>query len=147
MEVSGGCMCGKIRYAALIENDEAYLCHCRMCQRASGNISLAMKNVKRANVTWDREPDYYTSSPIARRGFCSTCGSSLTFEFSDGQSETIDMIVGTFDDPSRFRPAHHFGVESMHRAWINTEGLPEYRADEYKPVVDRWMEACGKLPD
>jgi hypothetical protein len=140
-------MCGKIRYAALIENDEAYLCHCRMCQRASGNISLAMKNVKRANVTWDREPDYYTSSPIARRGFCSTCGSSLTFEFSDGQSETIDMIVGTFDDPSRFRPAHHFGVESMHRAWINTEGLPEYRADEYKPVVDRWMEACGKLPD
>ena len=47
-EVTGGCMCGRIRYWATIENDDAYLCHCRMCQRASGNISLAMKNVKKA---------------------------------------------------------------------------------------------------
>lgn len=41
----GGCMCGRVRYAAQIDNDDAYLCHCRMCQRASGNVSLAMKNV------------------------------------------------------------------------------------------------------
>ena len=143
--MTGGCMCGRIRYTALTENEDAYLCHCRMCQRASGNISLAMKNVKKANVAWEREPDYYQSSPIARRGFCSTCGTSLTFEFPD--SENMDLIVGTFDDPSALRPVHHFGVESMHRAWLNTEGLPEYRVDEYKPVVDRWMNAVGKLPD
>jgi hypothetical protein len=147
LEATGGCMCGKVRYTAAIEDDEAYLCHCRMCQRASGNISLAMKNVKVANVSWKREPDYYTSSPIARRGFCSSCGTSLTFEFSDGKSEDMDLIVGTFDDPSRFRPKHHFGVESMQRAWLNTEGLPEYRVDEHRALVDRWMEACGKLPD
>jgi hypothetical protein len=143
--VTGGCMCGRIRYSARIENDEAYLCHCRMCQRSSGNVSLAMKNVKKAGIAWEREPDYYVSSPIARRGFCSACGTSLTFEFPD--SENLDLIVGTFDDPSRFRPVHHFGVESMHRAWLNTEGLREYRVDEYKPVVDRWMKAIGKLPD
>ena len=146
-EVAGGCMCGKIRYTAEIESDDAYLCHCRMCQRASGNVSLAMKNVKRAGVRWEREPDYYTSSPIARRGFCSSCGTSLTFEFSDGESENIDLIVGTFDDPSRFRPKHHFGAESIHRAWLNTEGLPEIRTEEHKRLVDRWIKACGKLPD
>jgi hypothetical protein len=144
-KATGGCMCGKVRYTAAIENDEAYLCHCRMCQRASGNISLAMKNVKKAGVSWEREPDYYQSSPIARRGFCASCGTSLTFEFPD--SENMDLIVGSFDDPSRFRPKHHFGAESMHRAWLNTEGLPEYRVDEYQPVVDRWMKAIGKLPD
>lgn len=146
-EMKGGCMCGKIRYAAEVENDDAYLCHCRMCQRSSGNVSLAMKNVKRANVRWEREPDYYTSSPIARRGFCSSCGTSLTFEFSDGQSENMDLIVGTFDDPSRFTPRHHFGVENMQRAWINTEGLPEMRTEEHKGLVDRWMKTVGKLPD
>ncbi len=146
MDVTGGCACGRVRYSARVESDEAYLCHCRMCQRASGNVSLAMKNVRAADVRWEREPDYFQSSPIARRGFCSACGTSLTFEYLEG-TDKMDLIVGTFDDPSRFRPKHHFGVESMHRAWLNTEGLPEYRVDEYKPVVDRWMNAVGKLPD
>ena len=145
--VTGGCMCGKIRYSVEIEDDDAYLCHCRMCQRASGNVSLAMKSVKKAGVRWEREPDYYVSSPIARRGFCSTCGTSLTFEFSDEESENMDLIVGTFDDPSRFRPLHHFGAESIHRAWLNTEGLPEIRTEQHQRLVDRWMRACGKLPD
>ena len=144
-DVGGGCMCGRVRYSATIEDDDAYLCHCRMCQRASGNVSLAMKNVKKAAIRWEREPEYYRSSPIARRGFCSKCGTSLTFEFPD--SDQLDVIVGSFDDPSRFRPRHHFGVENMHRAWLNTEGLPEYRSDEYQPLVDRWMKTVGKLPD
>jgi hypothetical protein len=143
--MQGGCMCGRIRFSAEVEDDEAYLCHCRMCQRASGNVSLAMKNALKTSVTWEREPDYYVSSPIARRGFCSQCGTSLTFEFPD--SEKMDLIVGTFDDPSRFRPVHHFGAESMHRAWLNTEGLPEMRTDEHQGLVDRWMKAVGKLPD
>jgi hypothetical protein len=138
-------MCGRVRYTAEVENDEAYLCHCRMCQRSSGNVSLAMKNVKKADVSWEREPDYYASSPIARRGFCSACGTSLTFEFPD--SEVMDLIVGSFDDPSRFVPKHHFGAESMHRAWLNTVGLPEIRTEEHQGLVDRWMKATGRLPE
>jgi hypothetical protein len=144
-EMGGGCACGRVRYTAAIDNDEAYLCHCRMCQRASGSVSLAMKNVKKADVAWQREPDLYASSPIAQRGFCSACGTSLTFEFPD--SENMDLLVATFDDPSRFVPRHHFGAESMHRAWLNTEGLPEIETSAYQPLVDRWMKACGKLPD
>jgi hypothetical protein len=35
----------------------------------------------------------------------------------------------------------------MHRAWVNTEGLPEQRSDTYQPLNDRWMDAIGKLPD
>jgi len=144
-QMTGGCMCGRVRYTAEIDNDEAYLCHCRMCQQASGNVSLAMKNVKKAGVRWERQPDYYQSSPIARRGFCSSCGTSLTFEYPD--SENMDLIVGSFDDPSRFRPTHHFGTESMHRAWLNTEGLPGQRVDEYQPILNKWMKAAGTLPD
>jgi hypothetical protein len=143
--MTGGCMCGKVRYTAAIANDEAYLCHCRMCQRSSGNVSLAMKNVMKADVAWTGEPAYYDSSPFARRGFCARCGTSLTFEYHD--SPKMDLIVGTFDDPSRFRPTSHFGAESMHRAWLDTEGLPETRSDEYPALVERWMNSVGKLPD
>lgn len=147
-EMTGGCMCGRIRYSAEVENEEAYLCHCRMCQRAAGNVSIAFKNVKRTKVKWEREPDYYASSPIARRGFCAECGTSLTFEYADDEpSENIDLTVGSFDDPSRFRPIHHFGVESLHEAWLDTGALPRYRADEYKPLTDRWIKSVGKIPD
>jgi hypothetical protein len=144
-EVTGGCACGRIRYRLRIDSDEAYLCHCRMCQRATGSVSIAFKNVKKADVSWDREPDWYQSSPIAQRPYCRECGTSLGFAFPD--SENMDVTVGSLDDPSRYRPKHHFGAESLHRAWINTEGLPEYRTDEYKPLVERWMTAVGKLPD
>ena len=144
-EVTGGCACGRIRYTLRIDDDEAYLCHCRMCQRATGGVSIAFKNVKKADVSWEREPDWYKSSPIAQRPYCRECGTSLGFAFPD--SENMDVTVGSLDDPSRYRPKHHFGAESLHRAWINTEGLPEYRTDEYEPLVERWVNAVGKLPD
>jgi hypothetical protein len=144
-ELSGGCACGRVRYRARIANDEAYLCHCRMCQRATGSVSIAFKNVRKADVDWESEPDWYQSSPIARRPYCRDCGTSLGFAFPD--SENMDLTVASFDDPSRFRPVHHFGVESLHRAWINTEGLPEYRVSDYQPVVDRWVKTVGSVPE
>ena len=144
-EISGGCACGRIRYVAKIENDDAYLCHCRMCQRATGSISIAFKNVKQADVAWAHEPDWYESSPIARRPYCRECGTSLGFAFKDN-SENMDLTIASFDDPSPFQPRHHFGAESLHRAWLNTEGLPEKRTDSYQPLVDKWTEATGKFP-
>ena len=144
--MTGGCACGQVRFTANVKPDEAYLCHCRMCQRSSGAISLAMVNVQLDAVAWNQEPDWYDSSPIARRPFCSQCGTSLGFAYKDG-SDKMDLTVAAFDDTSAFRPKHHFGAEGIHRAWLNTEGLPEYRTDEHQALVDRWIEATGKLPD
>ncbi|MFC3711429.1 GFA family protein [Sphingoaurantiacus capsulatus] len=144
-EMAGGCLCGAVRFTAQVHSDDAYLCHCRMCQRAIGNVSVAMVNALKAEVSWADEPSTYRSSPIATRGFCGVCGTSLTFAYDD--SEKLDLLVGTFDDPSRFRPKHHFGVEHLHRNWLDTSGLPEYRVDEYQPIVDRWMKSVGKLPE
>lgn len=144
--MTGGCQCGRVRYRASDVSDEAYLCHCRMCQRATGGVSIAFTNVRKAQVTWTgAEPDLYASSPIAQRGFCAACGTPLTFWFPD--SDTMDLTVGSFDDPGYFRPTHHFGKESWHRAWLDTRDLPAERADENPNTVDRWMKTVGKLPD
>ena len=144
-QMSGGCKCGRVRYTASIESDAAYLCHCRMCQRATGSVSIAFTNVKKANVEWAHEPDWYASSPIANRPYCRECGTSLGFAHPDHHK--MDLTVASFDDPSRFRPTSHFGVESMHRAWLDTSGLPETRTDQHPGLVQRWTEATGKLPD
>lgn len=144
-EVTGGCLCGAKRFSVKIEDDEAILCHCRMCQRWSGNVSVAYKNVAKARLRWEGEPDHYEASPIARRGHCATCGTALTFDFPD--SDTIDVTVGSFDEPGRFRPTMNYAVESQHAAWVDVRDLPAMRTDENPEVAERWKKACGKLPD
>ncbi len=143
--MSGGCACGRVRFEAKVEPAEAYLCHCRMCQRATGSISIAFVNARLDELSWQGEPDWYESSLIASRPYCRECGTSLGFRFNK-DTDKMDLAVAAFDDPSVFRPKHHFGTESMHRPWINTEGLPEYRTDEYQALVDRWIEATGSMP-
>lgn len=145
VEMTGGCQCGRVRYRVQIHNDEAYLCHCRMCQRATGGVSIAFKNVLKAELSWDGEPDIYASSPIAERGFCSACGTPLTFAFPD--SEKMDLTVGSFDEPGRFVPQHHFGVESIHEAWVDGSALPRYRCDDYEALNERWIKATGAVPE
>jgi hypothetical protein len=144
-KVTGGCTCGRVRYAVPISDHDAYLCHCRMCQRSSGSVSLALKNVKAAEVAWEHEPDWYDSSAIAVRPYCRECGTSLGFKFKEG-SENMDLTVASFDDASGFVPKHHFGAESMHRAWLNTEGLPEMRTGDYDKLVQKWVDATGEFP-
>jgi hypothetical protein len=144
-EVTGGCQCGRVRYTAQIENDEAYLCHCRMCQRATGGVSIAFKNLAKTAVRWEREPDRFASSPIARRGFCAECGTPLTYEAH--AHDRMDLTVGSFDDPERFVPVSHSGCESWNRAWLDTSQLPASRTDDNPSMVKRWMDAVGKLPD
>ncbi|MBV9840029.1 MAG: GFA family protein [Sphingomonadaceae bacterium] len=144
--VTGGCQCGRVRYSVELADDDAYLCHCRMCQRATGGVSIAFKFVPRAAVTWlTREPDRYASSPIATRGFCRECGTPLTYE-GEG-SDHLDLTVGSFDDTARFRPVENVGVESWHAGWLDVTGLPTQRTDQNVTITARWMATLGKLPD
>lgn len=141
---TGGCQCGRVRYEVALDDDDAYLCHCRMCQRATGGVSAAFKNAKQAAVVWTgAAPDWFQSSPIARRPFCRECGTPLGFAYLD--SENIDLMIGSFDDPAPFRPTSHFGAESMHIAWLDTHELPRQRSDEYAPLVEKW-NAAGGMP-
>lgn len=142
--MTGGCACGRVRFEAAVDDEEAYLCHCRMCQRATGSISIAFKNLPQAKVRWLSGPDWFDSSPIAKRPYCRECGTSLGFQFKEGPN--MDLTVATFDDPVRFKPTSHFGAESIHRAWLNTEGLPETRTDQHQKLVDKWVEATGTFP-
>jgi hypothetical protein len=144
--LSGGCACGRIRFAAELSSFDAYLCHCRMCQRASGNISLALTNLPQSAVTWSVEPDWYDSSAIAQRPFCASCGTSLGFRYRTGTNK-MDLTVAAFDDPSRFVPKHHFGAESIHEAWLDTRELPRHRSEDYDALVKRWADVGKSVPE
>lgn len=142
--MTGGCQCGRVRYSAEAADRDAYLCHCRMCQRATGGVAAALKQLPRDVVTWQREPDRYRSSPIAQRGHCRECGTPLTFE-GDGEA-VLDLTVGSFDDPGLLKPTAHFGVESLHEAWLDTGDLPRKRTADNAKIVQQWIDACGRFP-
>lgn len=138
--MTGGCLCGRIRYAVTLEGPAAYYCHCGMCQRATGGVAAAFVQVPRDAVAWEHAPDWRRSSPIAQRGFCRECGTPLAFEYLDA-GDHLDLTVGSFDEPGYFVPTAHFGAEALHEAWLDTRALPRTRSDEYQPLVERWKAA------
>jgi hypothetical protein len=145
-QMTGGCQCGRVRYSAELENGEAYLCHCRMCQRATGGFAAAFVQVPLDGLTWEQEPDWYESSPIAHRPFCSACGTPLGFAFLE-PSGKMDLTLGSFDDPAYFRPTGHSGAEAMHAAWLDTSDLPRSFSATTESVASRWKAAGLEVPE
>ena len=140
--ISGGCQCGAVRFTGRADPAKAYWCHCRMCQRAVGNVAAAFVNVGKADTSMAGPVAHYMSSPFGRRGFCAACGTPLTFDYPD--SLNMDLTLGALDDPGAFRPTSHFGVESWVEGWIQHDDLPVTRADDDAPLQARWKAAGGE---
>lgn len=146
--LTGGCQCGQVRYRITTDKAQANLCHCRMCQRATGGFAAALVSIPAGSLEWLSEPAWYASSPIARRPFCPNCGSPLGFAYNDSDaSGALDVTYGTLDEPSRLQPTSHFGVESLHEAWIDTSALPRERSDQAESVAERWVKAGLEVPE
>jgi hypothetical protein len=138
----GGCQCRVHRYTVRLEKPEGYFCHCRMCQQAFGNIFATFINVRVDDVSWDTcEPTYYQSSRIARRGFCASCGTPLTFQFLE--ATYMDLSVGSLDEPGAVSPTEHTGIESRVASWHAPGPLPESRIDDNERIRARWQAAYG----
>lgn len=98
---AGGCQCGAVRFRVEGKLGDASVCHCRMCQKASGNFYMPLVSVRGAHVTWTRgEPKRFQSSNVARRGFCADCGTPLTYEAPDGMA----LAIAAFDEPQGIVP-------------------------------------------
>lgn len=139
--LSGGCLCGAVRYDARPDHRDGYYCHCRMCQLAVGNTRAAWINLRKDQVRWLSEPAHYASSKIAQRSFCSRCGTPLAIAFHD--SEFMDLSVGSLDDPSALKPVSHYSVETRISGWHAPDGLPEHRLDTNERIARRWRDAYG----
>ena len=109
--LTGGCQCGAVRYALYAAPEGTHLCHCRMCQKAVGNVFAALAPVRRADFAWTRgRPAMFLSSTVAERGYCADCGTPLSFGYRD--SAWIDVTIGSLDAPERAPPDRHYGTEA-----------------------------------
>ena len=129
-KVSGGCLCGAVRYEATVAPAGAAYCHCRMCQRSVGNVFGAFAGFPVASFKFTRgRPKRYRSSPIAWRGFCARCGSPLTCESTE-HAENILVTIGSLDDPGQAAPQAHWGIESQVKWYKPADKLPRHKTVE-----------------
>lgn len=119
----GGCQCGAVRFRVSGAIGEASICHCRMCQKASGAHALALVSVRDADFRWTRgAPSWFQSSNAAKRGFCTACGTPLAYDAPDG----LALSVVTFDEPDLIAPTVAYGVEGKLKWADGLAKLPKH---------------------
>src|SRR5262252_3577427 len=103
----GGCLCGAVRYRSTEAPVRGVICHCPMCRRHSGAPALSFVPFTVRAFTWTRgEPQRYRSSEFAERGFCATCGSTLSMH-EEVLADRMLIAVGSLDEPGRARIDDH----------------------------------------
>ena len=108
--LTGGCQCGALRYR-LDAAPSGNICHCRMCQKASGGPFMAFGGVPNLSFVITRGAlSIFRSSDIAERGFCAACGTPLTYRVLGGHR--VGVTLGSLDDPNAVAPEEQFGAES-----------------------------------
>jgi hypothetical protein len=107
MEITGGCLCRKVRFRISAAPIAARLCWCRFCQYlAAGNATVNIAFPSNA-ISIEGEPTEYSSvadsGNVMRRRFCPACGTPL-FSAADSRPHLIFIRGGALDDTALIRP-------------------------------------------
>jgi len=120
----GGCLCGAVRYTIRGASGWSAHCHCRSCQRATGAAFTTWIGVKTEHFQITAgQLSVYNSSAGVERGFCSKCGTSLTYVAEARWLGEVSILAPTLDDPRMAVPTVHTSVEDK-LPWIKlSDGL------------------------
>jgi hypothetical protein len=124
--ITGGCLCGSVRYRATGIPTRPTLCHCMTCRRASGAHALGWLTFATRDFQFTANlPAQFRSSPAVLRSFCSNCGTPLTYA-RDDSPQRIDVTLGSLDAPESIPPADHTWMCDA-VAWDRPrDDLPQY---------------------
>lgn len=124
--LEGGCQCRAVRYRVSGAPVVVAICHCTMCRRASAAPAVAWAMYQQSQVTFTRQlPTTYKSSSEAQRGFCSACGTQISFTASYIPG-LIDLTVGSLDRPEALAPTLHYW-DSKRLPWVRfADDLPRH---------------------
>lgn len=128
LPLTGGCLCGAVRYSVSAEPVMQAVCHCKNCQRQAGSAWSMIAGVPEAALTITGEPRTYedhgeSGAPVLRQ-FCSTCGSPL-FSHVAAAAGLVFIKAGTLDDPSGFAPQMQFWTKSK-QPWVDLGAVPAF---------------------
>jgi hypothetical protein len=130
MPLSGGCLCGAVRFEVSEPLVSAGYCHCTRCQRRTGTAAAVSGRIAPDSLHVVSGEALVRSFDPGDGGFlkafCSACGSALWSQ-SPEDPETRSVRLGAFDSDPGIRPSYHQFV-AFAAPWepLPDDGLPRY---------------------
>ena len=144
--VTGGCQCGKVRYALKAPPLTLYCCHCTECQRQSASAFGMSMRVRSEDVEVTGGMARYVRSETASGSallgdFCPSCGVRL-FHRRDAYGSDVSLKAGSLDDTSWLVPAGHIWTGSKQTWVVISEVELDYpgQPEDFEPLKNRWRK-------
>ncbi|MBL36015.1 MAG: aldehyde-activating protein [Oceanospirillaceae bacterium] len=96
-QITGGCLCGQVRFSTSAQPYRVGVCHCMDCRKYHGALFHASAIFAQDAVTLSGETGQYGG-----RHFCPRCGSSVYSRTAD----EIELNLGSLDAPDQFTPTY-----------------------------------------
>ncbi|MEM7171325.1 MAG: GFA family protein [Pseudomonadota bacterium] len=126
--LTGGCMCGAVRYEVIGAPSRVLHCHCESCRRHTGAPAATLAVFRAEQVAFSgADRKVYDSAPNVGRAFCPDCGTSLTWERDFEQEGRLCALhISGFDDPEAL-PATGHSFYSERLSWFDiADELPRH---------------------
>ena len=129
LPLTGGCLCGAVRYEISAPLLGAGYCHCTRCQRRTGSAAAVSGRVTPGSlriVSGEELVRSYAPPDGFVKDFCSACGGALWSRNPDDPDWTA-VRLGTFDGDPGVRPSFRQYV-AYAAPWepIPDDGLPRF---------------------
>ena len=132
--MTGGCLCGAVRYRITRPADKIIACHCTHCQKSSGsgasfNAAMPADAFAITQGTPKSYHDTADSGNILHRYFCGDCGSPL-YSLVDAVPGLAFLKAGTLDEVSGLVPQVQLWCATA-QPWLTLDpALPKF---DYNP--------------
>jgi hypothetical protein len=129
LPLTGGCLCGGVRFEVVAPLVSASYCHCTRCRRRTGTAASAQARIAPGSLRLLAGDDLVGSYEPERgfaKAFCTACGSALwSSDPADGAVRSVRL--GAFDGDPGIRPSYRQFV-AYAATWepIPDDGLPRH---------------------
>ena len=129
LPLTGGCLCGGVRFEVTEQLVSSGYCHCTRCQRRTGTGASASGRIVPGSLRIKSGEELirsYAPEDGFHKAFCSGCGSALWSQSPD-DPEVISVRLGAFDGDPGIRPAYRT-FTAFAASWepIPDDGLPRF---------------------
>ena len=126
-DLSGGCLCGGVRYRIIGPRRDIIVCHCENCRRTHGYVAT-YTSVLRSDLELEQQDSlqwYHDASPDTYRGFCNACGASLFWDANDGCGK-MSVSAGSLDSSRGLKIIGHVFVSEAGEYYEINDDLPRF---------------------
>jgi hypothetical protein len=129
LPLTGGCLCGAVRFTLDKQPVIAGYCHCSRCQRRTGTAAAMSTLIEPGSLTVEGEEHVTAWKPPDEgflKAFCSHCGSHLWAQ-SPADPDVRAIRMGAFDTAPDIAPSYRQFLDSA-APWepIPDDAIPRY---------------------